>query len=136
MSTARRSQWVTGLALGWALAVSSLTARGGPEAQEARAPQGAIARREAESPFVAFNIWLKVGSQNDPEGKEGLATLTARLLSSGSTSRHTYQEIVAKLFPMAAGYGASVDKEMTNFRGTVHTDNLEGYYELLRNALL
>jgi zinc protease len=37
---------------------------------------------------------------------------------------------------MAAGYGASVDKEMTVFRGTVHIDNLEGYYTLFKNALL
>lgn len=136
MSTTRRTRWVTGPALASALAISSLTACGGPEAREATAPQGAIALREAESPFVAFNIWLKVGSQNDPEGKEGLAALTAQLLSDGSTSSDSYQEIVAKLFPMAAGYVASVDKEMTNFRGTVHTDNLEGYYELFRNALL
>ena len=136
MITTRRIPSFTGPALASALAISSLTACAGPEAQPDAAPEGAIALRQAESPFVAFNIWLKVGSQNDPEGKEGLAALTAQLLSNGSTRSDTYQEIVAKLFPMAAGYSASVDKEMTNFRGTVHTDNLEGYYELFRDALL
>lgn len=97
---------------------------------------GTIAMDEPGSPFIAFNIWVKAGSQNDPQGKEGLASLTAQLLADGSTQQDSYQQILEKLYPMAAGYGASVDKEMTNFRGTVHVDNLEGYYTLLKNALL
>lgn len=97
---------------------------------------GTVVLHEEGSPFVAFNIWVKAGSQNDPAGKEGIAALTANLLSDGGTEQDTYQEIVSKLYPMATGYGVSVDKEMTNFRGTVHVDNLEGFYELLRNALL
>lgn len=97
---------------------------------------GTVTLREEGSPFVSFNIWVKAGSQDDPAGKEGLASLTASLLSDGGTQQDTYEEIVAKLYPMATGYGVSVDKEMTNFQGTVHIDNLQPYYELLRNALL
>jgi zinc protease len=97
---------------------------------------GTISMEEKGSPFIAFDIWVKAGSQNDPEGKEGLASLTAQLLADGSTQQDSYQQIIEKLYPMATGYGASVDKEMTVFRGTVHVDNLEGYYELLKNALL
>jgi zinc protease len=100
------------------------------------APKGTIALAEPSSPFVAFNIWIKAGSQNDPAGKEGVALLTASLLSDGATQQDSYQSIVEKLYPMAAGYGASVDKEMTIFRGVVHKDNLEAYYTLFRNALL
>jgi zinc protease len=37
---------------------------------------------------------------------------------------------------MAAGYGYNVDKEMTVFRGRIHRDNLDTYYELFRNSLL
>lgn len=103
---------------------------------EAYAQDGTITLHEEGSPFVAFNIWVQVGSQDDPEGKEGLAALTANLLSNGGTESDTYQEILEKLYPMATGYGASVDKEMTNFRGTVHIDNLDGFYTLLGNALL
>ena len=99
-------------------------------------PDGTITLPEAGSPFVAFNIWVRAGSQNDPDGKEGLANLTAQLLSDGGTEHDSYQAILEKLYPMAAGYGVSVDKEMTVFRGAVHRDNLEAYYELLRNALL
>jgi zinc protease len=99
-------------------------------------PEGTITMPEPGSPFVAFNIWVKTGSQNDPAGKEGLAALTASLLSDGSTNADTYEQILEKLYPMAAGYGGGVDKEMTVFRGRVHVDNLENYYTLFKNALL
>lgn len=91
---------------------------------------------EPGSPFVAFDVWVKVGSQNDPEGKEGLASLTADLLSEGSTRQDAYEQVMRKLYPMAAGYGSNVDKEMTVFTGRVHRDNLDAYYTLFKNALL
>lgn len=99
-------------------------------------PPNTVALAEPESPFIAFSIWVKVGSQNDPQGKEGLAALTANLLSDGSTTEDSYQQILEKLYPMAAGYGYNVDKEMTVFTGRVHRDNLDAYYELFRNSLL
>jgi zinc protease len=99
-------------------------------------PEGTVTLSEPASPFIAFNVWVKVGSQSDPAGKEGLAALTANLLAEGSTTEDSYDAILAKLYPMAAGYGYSVDKEMTVFRGRVHRDNLEGYYTLFKNALL
>jgi zinc protease len=91
---------------------------------------------EANSPFIAFNIWVKSGSAADPKGKEGLASLTATLVSGGATKQDTLEAILEKMYPMAAGYGATVDKEMTNITGRVHRDNLEAYYALFRNALL
>jgi zinc protease len=103
----------------------------------AQGPAGRlITLPEAGSPFVAFNVWVQVGSQHDPRGKEGLAALTAALLSDGSTTADRYDAIRAQLYPMAAGYGASVDKEMTVFTGRVHRDNLDAYYGLFRNAVL
>jgi zinc protease len=99
-------------------------------------PKGTLTLAEPGSPFVAVDVWVKAGSQNDPAGKEGLAYLTAQLLSDGATQQDSYQAILEKLYPMAAGYGASVDKEMTVFQGVVHVDNLEAWYDLFRNALL
>lgn len=106
----------------------------GPE--RAKAPEGIVTLSEPGSPFVAFNIWVKAGSQNDPQGKEGLASLTANLLSESSTRQDSYEQILAKLYPMAAGYDYNVDKEMTAFSGRIHRDNLETYYSLFKNALL
>ena len=97
---------------------------------------GVIALPEPSSPFIAFNIWIKSGSAADPKGKEGLASLTAAMMTSGATRQDALEAILEKLYPLAAGYGASVDKEMTNFTGRVHRDNLEPFYALFRNALL
>ncbi|HSK11181.1 MAG TPA: pitrilysin family protein [Vicinamibacterales bacterium] len=91
---------------------------------------------EPGSPFVAFNAWIKAGSQNDPKGKEGLAALTASLIAEGATRANPYQEILAKLYPMAGGYSSSVDKEMTVFTGRIHRDHLDAYYALFKDALL
>jgi zinc protease len=100
------------------------------------ADEGWIFLQEEGSPYVAFNIWVKAGSQNDPAGKEGLAALTAALIEDGATTEDSYQQILEKLYPMAAGYGSRVDKEMTNFTGRIHVDNLDAYYQLFKNAIL
>jgi zinc protease len=97
--------------------------------------EGILLRPEPESPFIAFNIWVRSGSAHDPAGKEGLAALTASLLAGGSTRSADYEAIRAQLYPMATGYGSSTDKEMTVFRGVVHRDNLEPFYALLRDAV-
>jgi zinc protease len=95
-----------------------------------------IALRVEASPFVAFNLWVRTGSVADPRGKEGLASLTGAMLANGATRHDAVDAILAKLYPMAATYQVSVDKEMTNLTGRVHRDKLEPYYALLRNALL
>jgi zinc protease len=95
-----------------------------------------IALPEADSPFIAFNIWIRSGSAADPRGKEGLASMTASLVTGGATKPDKLEAILEKLYPLAAGYNASVDKEMTNLTGRVHKDNLEAFYALFKNALL
>jgi zinc protease len=98
-------------------------------------PADALVTMPVRDPNVSFNLWFKVGSQNDPVGKEGLAALTGSLLSDGGTQRHAYDKLLEALFPLAAGYGVSVDKEMTVFRGSVHQDKLDDYYDLFVEAV-
>ena len=99
-------------------------------------PPRTIELREAESPFIAFNVWIRSGAASDPQGKEGLASLTASLIAGGATTQAPFEQILEKLYPLAAGYDAQVDKEMTVFTGRVHRDNLEVFYDLFKNALL
>ncbi len=87
-------------------------------------------------PTVAFRIMIKAGAQNDPPGKEGLASLTANMISDGATTKNSYDAILKKLYPMAAGYGASVDKEVTVITGRVHKDHLDAYMSLLADAIV
>src|SRR5688572_17218274 len=88
------------------------------------------------SPLVTFRILFKTGSIQDPAGKEGVAALTAAMLSRGGSREKTYDQIVQALFPMAASVSSQVDKEMTLFEGTTHRENLEAYYAILRSMLL
>ncbi|MFI5371948.1 MAG: M16 family metallopeptidase [Candidatus Eisenbacteria bacterium] len=86
-------------------------------------------------PTVSIKIAFRVGSQDDPAGKEGLAALTAQMMAEGATRKHTYPEINDLLYPMAAGYGVRVDKELTTFSGRVHKDNVDAYTALLLDAV-
>ena len=88
------------------------------------------------SPLVSFRILFMTGSANDPKGKEGLASLTAALLAEGGTRTKTYAQITDAMYPMATSFSWQVDKEMTVFSGTTHSDNLEKYYSLIREMLL
>jgi zinc protease len=89
-----------------------------------------------DDPTLSFTVWFKVGSQNDPPGKEGLAWLVGRLIAEGSTTSNTYEEILEKLYPLASSYGVRVDKEMTTVSGRTHRDNLESYFTLFTDAYL
>ncbi len=87
-------------------------------------------------PTISFNIWFKVGSVNDPEGKEGLAYLTAQLMVDGETEKNSYETILESLDPIAGSYSAKIDKEMTTFKGRIHKDNIDLFYELFTDMLM
>ncbi|HWW74228.1 MAG TPA: insulinase family protein, partial [Pyrinomonadaceae bacterium] len=89
-----------------------------------------------QSPLVSFRLLFMTGAASDPAGKEGVAALTASLLSEGGSRALAYEEITEAFYPMAAGFGSQVDKEMTVFAGTTHVDNLEKYYGIIRDMLL
>jgi zinc protease len=88
------------------------------------------------SPLVSFRILFMTGSASDPQGKEGLAALTAAILAEGGSRTRTYSQITEAMYPMATSFSWQVDKEMTVFSGTTHTDNLDKYYALIREMLL
>jgi len=89
-----------------------------------------------ENPLVSFRILVNIGSANDPAGKEGLCQLAFSMLANGGSKSLPYKEITKKLYPMAAYIALSMDKEMSVFRGSVHEDNLEDYYNLFKDMLL
>jgi zinc protease len=89
-----------------------------------------------KSQMVEFRIVFEAGAAADPPDKPGTAYLTATMLGQGGTKQMTYQQVLDARFPMAAGLNVQVDKEMVTFSGSVHADNLDEYYQLLRSALL
>ncbi len=88
------------------------------------------------NPLIQFKILIKIGSANDPAGKEGLTQLTLSMLANGGTKTMTTEEIAKAFYPMAASVSVQVDKEMSVFSGTIHRDNLEKYYAIFKEMLL
>jgi len=90
----------------------------------------------SSSPLVTFRILFNTGAAYDPEGKEGVASLTASIIAEGGSQKMAYDEIIKQMYPLATSFNAQVDKEMTVFTGTTHIDNLQKYYKLIREMLL
>ncbi len=87
------------------------------------------------TPLVALRVLFRVGSQDDPPGKEGLAALTASMIAEGGTKDLSYEQVLTRFYPMAAALSGSCRKEVTLFAGVVHRDNL-AQYERLVTAML
>ncbi|MFH1438460.1 MAG: pitrilysin family protein, partial [Pseudomonadota bacterium] len=85
---------------------------------------------------VDIRILFNSGSVDDPEGKEGLTYMTAKMMAEGGTKKYAYHELIGLLYPMAADIDVSVDKEMTVFEGRVHRDHAGKYFPLLLQVLL
>ncbi|HEV7374737.1 MAG TPA: pitrilysin family protein [Pyrinomonadaceae bacterium] len=104
----------------------------------ARAAAGPVASvlQPNRSPLVTFRILFMTGSASDPEGKEGVAALTAAMLAEGGSRKMSYDQITNTFYPMATAFDFQIDKEMTVFTGTTHLDNLDRYYSIISQMLL
>ena len=77
---------------------------------------------------IILKFMFRNGSITDPVGKEGLTDATASVIAQGGTGALTYSQIQDKIYPMAASYGASTDKEVSIFTFEVHKDWLKEFY--------
>ena len=109
-----------------------------PRPARANPPQPAFKEliQPSVSPLIDVRMVFATGAADDPPGKEGLAALTAMMVTQAGSRSMTYEQIQQALFPMAAGFGSNTDKEMTVFAGTVHRDNLERWYDVVAGQLL
>ena len=89
-----------------------------------------------DSPLIAVRLLFKAGSMHDPEGKEGLASLTGLMLAQSGTAKRSYAERVGALYPMAASIDVTTDREVTLISGEVHRETLSSYLDLLLEGLL
>jgi len=100
---------------------------GGPERTEVLLPV-------PDDPTVTFKVWFRVGSKEDPAGKEGLAYLTGQMIAEAATTENSWQEILEKQFPIATSYSIRVDKDMTVLTGRTHLDNVDTFLTLFSDA--
>ncbi len=94
-----------------------------------------IAVPSPNSPMVAVRLLFRVGSMDDPAGKEGLAALTGLMLGQGGTTERSYAQLIEALYPLAASIGVSTDREVTTIAGEVHRDKLADFTSLLVEAV-
>lgn len=94
-----------------------------------------LVEARSASPIVTIRVVFDVGSAEDPEGKEGLARLAARLRVEGGAGDRSYAELVRALYPMAGTIEASVSREQTAFVGRVHRDHVDAFYAIFRDVL-
>jgi zinc protease len=85
---------------------------------------------------VVVKLMFRNGSIVDPVGLEGLTQLTAQLVSQGGTQEMTFSQIQDAIYPMASGYYAQVDKEVTTFTFQVHKDFLAEFYPIVKGLIL
>lgn len=88
-----------------------------------------------DSPIISFRIQFRVGSVNEPKGKEGLNMLTARLIAEGGYGDVTYKEMLERLYPIAGRISVVPDKEVTTFIADIHKDNLEKFWSIFEQVL-
>src|SRR5215470_10042641 len=86
--------------------------------------QEAVELKTTASNLIVIKLMFRNGSISDPKGKEGLTELTASLITEGGTKDLTSTQIKDKIYPWAAEFGSSVDKEVSVFTFVVHKDFL------------
>ena len=136
MTGTRRASLGGALLCAWLAAGPGLPTRGVAQAQPpAPVAPAAVFLPSKSTPLVAVRFVFRVGSQDDPPGKEGLAALTASMLAEGGTQELTYDQILTRFYPMAGALSGSCHKEATVFSGEIHRDNLAAY-EAVATAML
>lgn len=87
-------------------------------------------------PQLRMKLLFNAGSASDPAGKQGLAALSAAMISEAGSRAMSLEEINKALYPMAGSLGNQVDKEMTTFTGSIHRDNWTRFTAIVLPQLL
>jgi zinc protease len=90
---------------------------------------------QSELPLVTLQLLIKAGTLVEPQGKEGLANLTASLLLSGTKSRSATQ-IARELDFMGAKLGAQGGEDFATLSLTVLKKDLGRALDLFKDVLL
>ena len=88
------------------------------------------------SPLIDINLLFNTGAAADPQGKKGVAALTAAMLAQGGSTAMSYKDIKKAMYPLAGSFGYQIDKEMLSFQGRIHKDNAAQWYALVSEQLL
>ncbi len=108
-----------------------------PDVQETELPNG-IRLLLIEShalPVVSVRLSMRAGQRDDPLGREGLATMTAQLLTKG-TERRTAEEIAEAIESVGGSLNANAGADFFQLFTTVLSDDVGLAFDLLSDVLL
>ncbi len=100
----------------------------------AQTPLISVLDLSPRDPIVNVRVVFKAGAADDPQGKEGLAALTAALMRQ-ATEKLSAAELSETLFPWAAEIGAQVDKDTVVFMGRVHQDHAAAWADVFLDVI-
>lgn len=136
-SSVKRWVWVLlGIILVW-----SGTALGAPDSKVLGVREKAanelvwLFSRQTELPLVTLQLLIRAGTLEEPQGKEGLANLTASLLLSGTKNRSAAQ-IAQELDFLGARLGAAGGDDFATLTLTVLKKDLAAGLDLFQDVLL
>lgn len=87
-------------------------------------------------PQLDVKLLFTAGSANDPVGKEGLAALTASMITQAGSRAMTIEQIEKALYPMAGSFTRQTDKEMTTLTARIHRDEWRRFFGIVLPQLL
>src|ERR1043166_2004505 len=98
--------------------------------------QEVIELKMPKSNKVVIKLMFRNGSICDPKGKEGLTALTTSMISNGGTKDWTRAQITEKIYPWAASYFGTIDKEVSVFTFQVPKVFLDDFYPVIKGLML
>lgn len=81
-------------------------------------------------PFVTFQLGVRVGDVHDPKGLEGLASMTAEMLTEGTKTR-TSKEIAEEIDGMGAALKGASDSDFTIISGSALSEHQDKFFDIV-----
>lgn len=106
------------------------------KANQPQAAKFAVLDKRNNSPIIDLNLLFNTGPAFEDSNKNGVAALTASMLTNGGSKLHSSTEINKLMLPMAASFNNQVDKEMMSFRGRVHKEKAKDWLDLVLESLV
>lgn len=99
-------------------------------------PNGIIvlARENFASPSVVIDGYLIAGSEDDPAGREGLASFTVDVMERG-THRRPFEQLYEEVESVGAAFGFSAGVHLTSFGGKGLADQLPLLLDICSDVL-
>jgi predicted Zn-dependent peptidase len=109
-----------------------------PQAQRVVLENGIVlyVLEDHELPLINIKALIKTGTMYDPEGKEGVAELTANVMRTGGTAKLNSTEIDSRLDFMAAVAAISMSMESAQVNFSVLNKDLDQGLDLLAQILI